>query len=101
MASTNSNNYSVMGSVMYSPGSNTGQYSDLSHTTSRPSSNVLVLNPLDSGYYNQISAFNKGLLNPNQNSPAMLPRRYYTVATAYGPPPTMQTQIPRTCAGTF
>lgn len=101
MASTNPNNYSSMGNAMYSPGSYTGQYSDLSHSTSRPNSTVYVLNPMDVGYSNQTNAFNNGKLHPNQNSPQMAGRRYFTIDMAYGPPPTMNTQIPRTCAGTF
>lgn len=97
MATTNPNNYA---NSMYNSGSPQVNYVDLSHSTSRPSAPISVLNPNDRTYKQFADGFNKNMLNPHQNDPTMVPRAYYTIDKAYGPPP-LKTQTTRSCSGGF
>lgn len=73
-------------------------YESASSSTSNPNAPLMVMNPNDPPYKTAISAFNKGLLNPNQNTPESLSRNYYTISSAYGSTPSV-TQIARSCTG--
>lgn len=73
-------------------------YTSMNGSTSSPNSRMMVLNPYDPPTKAFYKAVNSGLLNPYQNSPEILPRPYYTISTAYGPPP-VNSQIARTCVG--
>jgi hypothetical protein len=73
-------------------------YTSMAGSTTSPNSPMMVLNPYDPPTKAFYQAFNSGLLNPYQNAPVILPRPYYTISTAYGPPP-VQTQIQRSCSG--
>ena len=100
MATTNVNNYAVFGKAMYGAGISQTEYVDLSNSTTNPNSNMSVLNPYDRTYQQFQHAFNRNLLNPHQNDPTMIPRSYYTIDKAYGPPP-LKTQTNRSCTGNF
>ena len=95
---TNTNMYDTFGTSMYSTGISQVEYTDLSHSTSRPNSNMSVLSPYNRPYVQFQNAFNNNMLNPHQNDPSILPRAYYTIQTAYGPPPG-KTQTNRSCTG--
>ena len=73
-------------------------YTSMAGSTTSPNAPQMVLNPYDPPTKAFYQAFNSGLLNPYQNSPEILPRSYYTINTAYGPPP-VHSQIKRTCTG--
>ena len=90
----------MFGKAMYGRAQSTSEYTDLSNTTTNPNSMVNVLNPYDRTYKQFEHAFNRNLLNPHQNDPSILPRAYYTIDKAYGPPP-LSTQTKRSCTGGF
>ena len=94
----NPNNYSDGRNGMYTQPPVTSFYTSLSGSTSNPGAPQMVMNPNDLPYKTAISAFNNGLLNPNQNSPQSLSRNYYTINSAYGSTPSV-TQISRACTG--
>lgn len=94
----NTNNYSDGRNGMYMKSPYSSPYTSLSGSTSNPSAPQMVMNPNDAPYRTAISAFHKGLLNPNQNTPESLARNYYTINSAYGNTPSV-TQISRSCTG--
>lgn len=63
-------------------------YSSLRGSTLSPNAPVKVINQNDAPFRTFVSAFDAGLLNPNQNAAALAGRGYYTIATAYGKEPT-------------
>ena len=98
--STSANNYANLGKAMYGSGAATSEYSDMSNSTTNPNAMVNVMNPYDPTYQKFQNAFNQNLLNPHQNDPSIIPRAYYTIDKAYGPPP-MASQTKRSCVGGF
>lgn len=94
----NPNNYADGRNGLYMQPPIMSAYKSLSGSTSDPNSRMMVMNPNDAPYRTAISAFHKGLLNPNQNTPESLARNYYTINSAYGSTPSV-TQIARSCAG--
>ena len=94
----NPNNYAEGRYGLYMQAPYSSGYTSLSGSTSNPSAPQMVMNPNDAPYRTAISAFHKGLLNPNQNTPESLARNYYTINSAYGKTPSA-TQISRSCTG--
>jgi len=94
----NPNNYAEGRNGLYMQAPYSSAYTSLSGSTSNPSAPQMVMNPNDAPYRTAISAFHRGLLNPNQNTPESLARNYYTINSAYGNTPSV-TQISRSCTG--
>jgi len=94
----NPNNYADGRNGLYMQAPYSSAYTSLSGSTSNPSAPQMVMNPNDPPYRTAISAFHKGLLNPNQNTTESLSRNYYTIDSAYGKTPSV-TQISRSCTG--
>ena len=66
---------------------NSNIFSSLAGSSKAPNAPMKVLNKNDVPFKNVVSAFDSGLLNPNQNDQALLGRGYYTISTAYGSAP--------------
>lgn len=64
------------------------RYRSLQTVSRNPSCLQMVLNPNDPSFSNSTTAYEAGLLNPNQNNNVVLGSEYYTIGLGYGTCPT-------------